>query len=73
MSGFSLFEVETLWKGVAEMLLVMVVACTTHFLFSPTGFVEEGNIHCRVIQNSSEDIAIIFLVLFAQAQDLEGL
>ena len=55
------------------MLLVIVVACTTHFLFSPTGFVVEGNFHCRVTPNSSEDIAVIFLVVFTQGQDLEGL
>lgn len=71
MSGTS--EVETLQKRVAEMLLVMVVACITHFMFFSTGFVEEANFHCRVIQNSSEDKTIIFLVVFTQAWDLKGL
>lgn len=56
-------------KRVAEMLLAIVVACTVHFLFSPAGFVVEGDFHCRVIPNSSENIAVIFLVVFTQAWD----
>jgi len=51
----------------------MAITRTTHFLFSPAGFVEEGNFHCRVVPNSSEDPAVIFLVVFTPAWDLEGL
>lgn len=45
------------------MLLMRAVACATHLLFSPAGLLGK-EISTAVIPNSSEGLAVIFLMIF---------